>query len=131
MLTCLEWSWILSAVPWACNPTHFPSRWEVVTNILGRSILIWIASLTPRSNHLGSNANILISSMSICLCHATSEVVDLGLLCSKNRDFNDCSISPIYETSQEPHGMWYTGPTTCSFIILSNSVLPTTEAECS
>ena len=64
------------------------------------------------------NTRYKLSGLSICICHANSEVVELGFLCSKNSAFNDLSVSPIYEASQEPHGMWYTSPTTRSFIIL-------------
>ena len=48
-------------------------------------------------------------------CHM--KMVELGLLCSKNHAFNDHSVSPVYKASQEPHKIWYTGPTTHSFII--------------
>ena len=44
------------------------------------------------SNHLGSTANILTSSMSIYICRDTSEVVELDLLCSKSNR----SGSPTY-----------------------------------
>ena len=83
------------------------------------SALMWMASFTPLSNHLGSVVRISVlssstvcSSWSVCICFATSEVVELGLRCSLNLAFSDLSVSPTYVASHSSHLILYTGPTT-------------------
>ena len=86
---------------------------------LGFSALRQMASFTPLSNHLGSVVRILVlssstvcSGWSVCICFATSEVVELGLRCSLNLAFSDLSVSPTYVASHSSHLILYTGPTT-------------------
>ena len=63
---------------------------------------ICIAS-SPLSNHLCSTFSILVfsnmmvwSGLSVCMCFETSDVVELGLLCSPNLAFSERSICPTY-----------------------------------
>ena len=60
-----------------------------------------IASFTPLSNHLCSTTSIFVFSnmmvwslLSVCMCFETSDVVELGLLCSPNLAFSERSVSP-------------------------------------
>ncbi len=62
-----------------------------------------MASMTPHSNHLCSTSKMLVSSKDIlrsgwskCTWRDTSDVTELGLLCSKKRCFNDLSLSSMY-----------------------------------
>ncbi len=59
------------------------------------------------------------SGWSECTWRDTSDVTELGLLCSKKHCFNDLSVSPMYVAGQFSHDIWYTGPTTISFFNLS------------
>ncbi len=84
-----------------------------------------MASLNTRSNHLGSTSKMLVLSIDIlwsgwseCTLQDTSEVTELGLLCSKKRCFNNLSVSPMYVAGHFSHVIWYTGPTTLSFFNL-------------
>ena len=81
-----------------------------------------IASLTPFSNRLCSTASIFIfsnvmvwSGVSVCMCFETSDVVELGLLCSPNLAFSERSVLPTYVASHPSQLILYTGPTTLSF----------------
>ena len=81
-----------------------------------------IASFTPLSNHLCSTASIFVfsnvmvwSGLSVCMCFETSDVVELGLLCSPNLAFSERSVSPTYVASHSSQLILYTGPTTLSF----------------
>ena len=67
----------------------------------GHRVRMWIASFTPLSNHLGSTSKISALAISmecpgsvVCMCLDTSEVEELGRLCSMNRALNDRSVSP-------------------------------------
>ena len=51
----------------------------------------------------------------MCMCFETSDVVELGLLCSPNVAFNERSVSPTYVASHSSQLILYTGPTTLSF----------------
>ena len=42
-------------------------------------------------------------------------MMELGLLCSPNLAFSDCSVSPTYMVSHSSQLILYTGPTTFSF----------------
>ena len=81
-----------------------------------------IASFTPLSNHLCSTSSIFVfsnmmvwSGLSVCMCFETSDVVELGLLCSPNLAFSEHSVSPTYVSSHSSQLILYTGPTTLSF----------------
>ena len=78
----------------------------------GERLLMWMASLTPRSNHLLSLSNTLMLLRSnLCnssfMCWPTGE---LGLLCSDSLVFRALSVSPIYDASQSLQSIWYTTP---------------------
>ena len=47
---------------------------------------------------------------------ATSEVVELGILCLLNLDFRDISVSPKYIASHSSHFTLHAGPTAFSFL---------------
>ena len=81
-----------------------------------------IASFTPLSHHLCSTAsifkfsNVMVrSGLSVCMCFETSDVLELGLLCSPNLAFSERSVSPTYVASHSSQLILYTGPTTLSF----------------
>ena len=83
---------------------------------------ICIASFTPLSNHWCSTSSILVfsnmmvwSGLSVCMCFETSDVVELGLLCSPNLAFSERSVSPTYVASHSSQLILYTRPTTLSF----------------
>ena len=83
--------------------------------------LMYKASYTPLSNHLGSVVNTSVFSNSTeCwgwsswMCLETSEVVKLGRRCSLNLAFRDLSVSPTYTASYSSHLILYTGLTTFS-----------------
>ena len=67
----------------------------------GFNILIWMASFTPLSYHLGSTSKISVFMMFIeCpgsvtwMCLETSNKDELGRLCSMNWALNERSVSP-------------------------------------
>ena len=81
-----------------------------------------IASFTPLSNHLCSTSSIFVfsnmmvwSGLSVCMCFETSDVVELGLLCSPNLAFGERSVSPTYVASHSSQLILYTEPTILSF----------------
>lgn len=82
--------------------------------------IVYMASLTPHSNHLSSIVNTFTFSMFIwwygssrCMCWDISDVVELGLLCSINLSFNESSVSLMFEASHSSYSMWYTGLSSC------------------
>ena len=90
---------------------------------LGLRALMYMASFTPLSNHLGSVVNTSVFSnstecwgWSTWMCLETSEVVELGRRCSPNLAFRDLSVSPTYIASHSSHLIFYIGPTTFSLL---------------
>ena len=90
---------------------------------LGLRALMYMASFTPLSNHLGFvvNTSVFSNSMecwwwSTWMCLETSEVVELGRRCSLNLAFRDLSVSPMYTTSHSSHLILYISPTTFSLL---------------
>ncbi len=71
---------------------------------------IWRASLTPLWNHLLSQSNILILSVSSLFWWNPMwwPTGDESLLCSFKRCFSALSVSPTYCASQSWHVRWYT-----------------------
>ena len=67
------------------------------------------------------SSSTVCSSWSVCICFATSEVVELGLRCSLNLAFSYLSVSPTYVASHSSHLILYTGPTTFSLSTVSLS----------
>ena len=67
-----------------------------------------------------SSRSTLWSGWSMFMWQNAANVTVLGLQCSIRLVFGDLSVSTMYDTSQSPQGMWYTGPTTFSFNMLSS-----------
>ena len=64
---------------------------------------MYMASLTPLVNQLGSRSNICVSSslmwwlgLSLLICFDTSEEEELGLLCSAKRALSACLLISQY-----------------------------------